>query len=143
MTLPERIIRWAANYFIFSAVFLIVASVFPIFDGWLRLHRVTYYPSSAERFGSIVGFIAGRFLHDYWFLILMLVNGLVLRRYKSRVAAGLFILFGLLLVGLNLFALRENGFNSTLAVELGFFGLYLVVAVWTLITLIGFRRAHE
>ena len=122
-------------------MFLIVASIFPILDRWFWLHPTAPYSSLAENSGALVGFIVGGFLGHYWFLILILVNGLVLRRYKSRIAAGLFILFGLFSVGLSLFALWEDGFNSTFLLALGFFGLYVLVAAWTLITLIRLHSA--
>lgn len=137
----ERKIRWAANFFIFSALFVVVANVFPIFDSWSRLHPTAPYSSSAENLGALVGFIVGGLVYNGWFYILVLVNGLVLRRYKSRIAAGLFILlglWGLLGVGLSLFLL---GFNSTAVAGLVFFGLYLLVAAWAFVTLMRLHRA--
>jgi hypothetical protein len=45
----------------------------------------------------------GRLLRNDWPYILILINGFVLRRYKSRVAATIFILAGLYGTGLGLY----------------------------------------
>ena len=77
----DRKIRWAANLFIWSAVVVLVVSGFTFFNDW---HPS--YSSSIEAVGSLFSFLAVRLLYNDWFYILVLVNALVLRRYKSRLS---------------------------------------------------------
>lgn len=137
----DRKIRWAANFFIWSSVVLLVVIVVPtLLDELLR--RYPTGPTSAKDFGAIVGFTAGRALRLGWLFILVIVNGLVLRRYKSRVAAGLSILLGLTGVGSALFML-QLGFDWVAVEVIVFFGTYLLVAVWAFVALSRSPAVHQ
>jgi|HubBroStandDraft_1064217.scaffolds.fasta_scaffold272441_1 hypothetical protein len=125
----ERKLRGAANFFIWSAVVVLVVNSFSIFDRWSRTH--TLQGPSIETLANFVGFLAGGLLYNDWLYILVLVNGLVLRRYKSRIAAGLFVVLGLWGTGLALFVLWRVGFTQTSALMAVFFGPYLLIAGWT------------
>ena len=131
----DRKIRWAANFFIWSAIVWLVAIVFLALNDWWRRHPTALYSTSSENFAAIVSFIFARFLYNSWIPFLVIVNGLALRRYRSRVAAGLFILLGVMGVGLGLFALWRIGFNLIAVEFVVFYGLYISVAVWTFVDL--------
>lgn len=139
----ERKLRWAANFFIWSAAIVIVSNAFPTFDRWSRLHPTAPYSSSAENLAHVIGFVVAGLLYNAWPYWLALANGIVLRRYKSRIAAGLFIVLGLWGVGMALSILWRIGVDSTAALMIVLFGLYLLVATWTFIALMRLqKRAH-
>jgi hypothetical protein len=77
-------------------------------------------------------------LYKNWLYILVLVNDLVLRRYKSRIAARLFVILGLLGTGLGLFMLSQLGLNPTAALMTLFFDSYLLITGWTFIGPCGY-----
>jgi len=56
-----------------------------------------------------MGYMVGALVRYDGALILLLINGLVLRRYKSRIAAGLFVLAGLFIFGDGTFFLIRAG----------------------------------
>jgi hypothetical protein len=84
--------------------------------------------------------MAGGLLYKNWLYILVLVNDLVLRRYKSRIAARLFVILGLLGTGLGLFMLSQLGFNPIAALMTLFFDSYLLITGWTFIALLRLHR---
>jgi hypothetical protein len=133
-----RKLRWASNFFIWSAIIVLVLDAFPIFDQWSRRHVVQ--PSSIEAIGEFVGYMVGGLVVIGGPFILALVNGLVLRRYRSRIAAALFMIFGLLEFGLGLFVLLYIRFDSTAVAMVVFYGAYFAVAAWTFVTLM---RLHS
>jgi hypothetical protein len=59
----------------------------------------------------------------------------VLRRYKSRIAAALFALFGLIGFGFGMLILSRAGFVYIAVALVLFFGAYFAIAVWTLVAL--------
>src|SRR5579863_1697462 len=73
--------------------------------------------------------------------VLALING-VLRRYKSRIAAALFAVFGLLGLGLGILALTQVGIVFMSVTSIAFFGIYLAIAVWTYDALTYRRHRH-
>ena len=126
----DRKIRWAANLFIWSAVVVLVASGFTFFNDW---HPS--YSSSIEAVGSLFSFLAVRLLYNDWFYILVLVNALVLRRYKSRIAAALLIVVSLYGLGLAVYMLWLVGATPIVVVTALIYGFYLAIAAWTFVAL--------
>jgi len=121
-----RIIRRASYYFILTALILLALQAFSIHDEWRR--------SGGGAGGGaglgFPGFLATHIVSEDWVYILVLVNGVVLRRFASRVAAGLFVMFGLYGMALSLFVLWAIGRDAVpvsgfLSV---FFGTYVVAA---------------
>ncbi len=129
----ERKFRWAANFFIWLAVIVLAVDGLSIFDRWSRTHALRGSP--IETLANFVGFLAGALLYNDWLYIFVLVNGLVLRRYKSRVAAAVFIGLGLYGVGLAAMVLWRVGFNTTAVEMFLFFALNLLIAAWTFVAL--------
>ncbi len=130
--------RWATNFFMWSAIIALVLDAFPIFDQWSRRHVVQ--PSSLEALAEFVGYMAGGLVVIGGPFIFALVNGLVLRRYQSRIAAALFTIFGLLGIGWVLLLLLGIGFESTAVAMVVFYGAYFAIAVWTFVALV---RQHS
>lgn len=126
----DRKIRWAANLFIWSAVVVLVVSGFTFFNDW---HPS--YSSSIEAVGSLFSFLAVRLLYNDWFYILVLVNALVLRRYKSRIAAALLIVVSLYGLGLAVYMLWLVGATPIVVVTALIYGFYLAIAAWTFVVL--------
>jgi hypothetical protein len=126
----DRKIRWAANLFIWSAVVVLVVSGFTFFNDW---HPS--YSSSIEAVGSLFSFLAVRLLYNDWFYILVLVNALVLRRYKSRIAAALLIVVSLYGLGLAVYMLWLVGATPIVVVTALIYGFYLAIAAWTFVAL--------
>jgi len=62
--------------------------------------------------------------------ILALIDGIVLRRYNSRVAAALFVLFGLIGFAVGMFLLLI-GYGYGAVAPIVFFAAYVTIAVWT------------
>ena len=134
-----RKLRWATNFFIWSAIIPLVLDAFPIFDQWSRRHVVQ--PSSLEALAEFVGYMAGGLVVIGAPFILALVNGLVLRRYQSRTAAALFAIFGLLeTIGGGLLLLLGTGFDSTAVAMVVFYSAYFAIGLWTFVTLM---RLHS
>jgi hypothetical protein len=134
----ERKIRWATNFFIWSAVAILVVNAFESFDRWSEIYVAR--SSSLYTLANLIGFVVGGLLHNAWPYILVLLNGLVLRRYRSRIAAGLFVALGLYGVGLSLSILWGMGFSPLVAALVLFFGLYLLIAAWIFVTLARLHR---
>lgn len=126
----DRKIRWAANLFIWSAVVVLVVSGFTFFNDW---HPS--YSSSIEAVGSLFSFLAVRLLYNDWFYILVLVNALVLRRYKRRIAAALLIVVSLYGLGLAVYMLWLVGATPIVVVTALIYGFYLAIAAWTFVAL--------
>jgi hypothetical protein len=132
----DRKLRWAANFFIWTAIISLVISVFLVYDRYLQSHS-----SSFLTVAGFIGYMAGGILRNSWLEILILINALILRRYKSRISATLFIPLGLwgLWIGISFLShgvLPPFSLMSTLLS-----GAYLFIAVWSLVALI--RRHRE
>ncbi len=104
----ERKLRWATNFFIWSSVAALVLIA--------TAHFIGYMTGGLAAIGS-----------PYVFA---LINGLVLRRYKSRVAAALFVLFGLIGFAVGMFLLLI-GYVYVAVAPIVFFAAYVTIAVWT------------
>jgi hypothetical protein len=118
----ERRLWWAANFFIWSAVIVLVLEVFFILDRSSR----GYVPKLS-------------LLDATAMFIIALINGLVLRRYKSPIAAAFFVLFGLTGFGLGMFKLLRIDIVYLAASWIVFFGVYLAIAAWTLVAALRLR----
>lgn len=129
----ERRLGWAANFFIWSALILLALEVRPVFDDWSRHH--TPEASSLEAAAHFVGYMASSLVLDGSPYLLALINGLVLRRYKSRIAAALFAVFGLVGLGFGVLVLMQSGIVYMSVASIVFFGVYLAIAVWTYVAL--------
>jgi hypothetical protein len=136
-----RKLRRASSFFIWSAVIALILDAFTIFDQWSRRHVVQ--PSSLEAIAQFVGYMAGGLVVIGGPFTLALVNGLVLRRYRNRIAAALFMIFGLLEFGLALFVLQYIGFDSIAIAIIAFYGTYFAVALWALVTLVRLHRERK
>jgi len=104
----ERKLRWATNFFIWSSAIALVLIA--------TAHFIGYMTGGLVAIGS-----------PY---TLALINGLVLRRYKSRVAAALFVLFGLIGFAVGMFLLLI-GYVYVAVAPIVFFAAYVTIAVWT------------
>ena len=109
---------------------MLVVSGFTFFNDW---HPS--YSSSIEAVGSLFSFLAVRLLYNDWFYILVLVNALVLRRYKSRIAAALLIVVSLYGLGLAVYMLWLVGATPIVVVTALIYGFYLAIATWTFVAL--------
>jgi hypothetical protein len=139
-TTINRRLRWAANFFIWSAFILILSEVRPVFDNWSRDHNQQV--SSVDTAAQFIGYMARGLVLGGSPYVLALINGLVLRRYKSRIAAALFAVFGLIGLGLGILALTQVGIVFMSVTSIGFFGIYLAIAVWTYDALTHRRHRH-
>ena len=125
-----RIIRRASYYFILTALILLVLQGFSIHDEWIAARG---HAGGGSWLGDIAGslrFFATRIVSEDWVYLLVLANGIVLRRFASRVAAALFVVFGLYGMTLSLFVLWAIGRDALLVSGFLtlFFGSYVVVA---------------
>ena len=136
----DRKFWWSATFFVWSAYVILVLDAFPVYDRWLQFHPSSRYSSSVESFAAFAGFMAAGILSSSWIFILAVINGLVLRRYKSRIAAALFIALGLWGLWLGALVLWQGIVPFGLMMAL-FFGAYFFIAVWMLVSLI--RRQRE
>jgi hypothetical protein len=123
-----RIIRRASYYFILTALVLLALQALSIHDEWLASHVGSAPTTSIESIVGFTGFLLGRLLIEDWVYILVLVNAVVLRRFKSRIAAALFVIFGLYGMGLSLFVLWAIGWNALLVS--GFLTIFFASYVW-------------
>jgi hypothetical protein len=121
----DRKFRWAANFFIWTAVILFVLVAPSVYRHWLR---TPLNPSFEENAGALAGLV-GSVLGD----VSPFINALILRRYKSRISAALFIAFGLW----GLITMLRDGAGTALdLVFILFWATYFLIAVWTLYTVI-------
>jgi hypothetical protein len=123
-----RIIRRASYYFILTALALLALQALSVRDEWLVSPTRATATTSLENIAGFIGFLTGHLLYEDWVYVLVLVNGLVLRRFESRVAALLFIVFGLYGMGLALFVLWAIGANALLVS--GFLTIFFASYVW-------------
>lgn len=63
---------------------------------------------------GLIGYLLARYIFVDWFYLLFLANGFALRRYKSRLAAALFIFVGLYGTGLGFYLIWIHVSQSTL-----------------------------
>jgi hypothetical protein len=110
----ERIIRRASYYFILTALALLALQGLSIHDEWRATHPDVPVTASISSFVTFGGFLFTHLVTEDWVYVLMLANGIVLRRFKSRIAAVLFVIFGLYGMGLSLFVLWAIGSDALL-----------------------------
>ena len=104
----ERKLWWATNFFIWSSAIALVLV-------------------AAAHF---IGYMAGGLVATGSAFILTLINGLVLRRYKSRVAAALFVLLGLIGFAVGMILLL-SGYIYVAVAPIVFFAAYGTIALLT------------
>jgi len=104
----ERKLWWATNFFIWSSAIALVLVA--------AAHFIGYMAGGLVAIGSA--------------FILTLINGLVLHRYKSRVAAALFVLLGFIGFAVGMILLL-SGYIYVAAAPIVFFAAYATIGVWT------------
>jgi hypothetical protein len=122
-------LHWATNFFIWSALILLLFEVRPVFNGWSRDH--TPQVSSVDATAQFIGYMTRGLVLGGSPYVLALINGLALRHYKSRLSAALFAVFGLIGLGLGMLVLVQTGIVYMSVASIVFFGVYLAIAVWT------------
>jgi hypothetical protein len=110
----ERIIRGASYYFILTALVLLALQGLSIHDEWRATHPDVPVTWSISSFVAFCRFFFPHLVTENWVYVLMLANGIALRRFKSRIAAVLFVVFGLYGMGLSLFVLWAIGSDALL-----------------------------
>lgn len=96
-----KTIRRASGYFIWTSIILL--GIATILFGIEAITKASN--RDIAHIAHSIGFSLGRVVRSGGLYILILMNGIALRRYKSRVAAILLILIGLVGNGIMLFAL--------------------------------------
>ena len=109
-----KIVTRASYYFILTALVLLVLQGLSIHDEWLAARPDTPMTASLANLLSFGRFFFTRLVTEDWVYVLMLANGIVLRRFESRIAAALFVIFGLYGMGLSLFVLWAIGSDALL-----------------------------
>jgi hypothetical protein len=98
-----KTIHRTSGFFILIAVFLLGMSVFAHFDSWSDSETRASATTSVDYVAGLIGYLLAKLLFNDWMFLVALANGLVLRRYKSRVAATILILLRLFGTGLGLY----------------------------------------
>ena len=109
-----RIVRRASYYFILTALVLLALQGLSIHDEWRATRPDAPVTASLSNFVAFGRFFFPRLVTENWVYVLMLANGIVLRRFESRIAAALFVIFGLYGMGLSLFVLWAIGSDALL-----------------------------
>jgi hypothetical protein len=109
-----RIIRRASYYFILTALVLLALQGLSIYDEWRAARPGTPVTASLSNFAAFARYFFPRLVTENWVYVLMLANGILLRRFESRIAAALFVIFGLYGMGLSLFVLWAIGSDALL-----------------------------
>jgi hypothetical protein len=107
-----RIIRRASYYFILTALVLLALQGLSIHDEWRAAHPDVPVTASIANLVAFGRFFFPRLVTENWVYVLMLINAIVLRRFESRIAAALFVIFGLYGMGLSLFVLWAIGSDA-------------------------------
>jgi hypothetical protein len=107
-----RIVRRASYFFILTALVLLALQGLAIHDEWRATGPDAPVTASLSNFVAFCRFFFPRLITENWVYVLMLVNGIVLRRFASRIAAALFVIFGLYGMGLSLFVLWAIGSDA-------------------------------
>ncbi len=125
-----RIVRRASYYFILTALILLALQGFSIHDEWIGSRGAAANTSGLANGAGFLRFLATHIVSEDWVYILVLLNGIALRRFASRVAAALFVVFGLYGMALSLFVLWAIGRDAVLVSGFltVFFGSYVLAA---------------
>jgi hypothetical protein len=108
------IVRRASYYFIVTALALLLLQGLSIHEEWRETHPGVPVMASVSNLLTYCRFLFTHLVTEDWVYVLMLANGLVLRRFRSRIAAVLFVIFGLYGMGLSLFVLWAIGSDALL-----------------------------
>jgi len=109
-----RIVRRASYYFILAALVLLALQGLSIHDEWQAARLDAPVTASISNLVAFGRFLFTSLVTEDWVYVLMLANGIVLRRFASRIAAALFVIFGLYGMGLSLFVLWAIGSDALL-----------------------------
>jgi hypothetical protein len=122
-----RIVRRASYFFILTALVLLALQGLSIHDEWRVTRPDAPVMASIANFLAFCRFFFPHLVTENWVYVLMLINGVVLRRFNSRIAAALFVIFGLYGMGLSLFVLWAIG-DDALLVSGGLAVFFAVIA---------------
>src|SRR4249919_3760639 len=89
----DRIIRRASYFFILTALVLLALQGLSIHDEWRATRPGAPVTASISNLVAFGRFFFPRLVTENWVYVLMLINGIVLRRFTSRIAAALFVVF--------------------------------------------------
>jgi hypothetical protein len=123
-----RIVRRASYFFILTALVLLALQGLSIYDEWRAIHPDAPVTASITNLVAFCRFFFPRLITENWVYVLMLLNGIVLRRFESRIAAALFVIFGLYGMGLSLFVLWAIGSDALLVS--GGLAVFFAVIAW-------------
>jgi len=109
-----KIVRRASYYFMLTALVLLALQGLAIHDEWRATRPDAAATGSLGNLLTFCRFLFTRLVTEDWVYVLMLANAIVLRRFESRIAAALFVIFGLYGMGLSLFVLWAIGSDALL-----------------------------
>jgi hypothetical protein len=109
-----RIVRRASYFFILTALVLLALQGLTTYSEWRAERPDAPVTASISNLAAFCRFFFPRLVTENWVYVLMLVNGIVLRRFESRISAALFVMFGLYGMGLSLFVLWAIGSDALL-----------------------------
>jgi hypothetical protein len=136
-----RIVRRASYFFILTALVLLALQGLSIHDEWWATRPNAPVTASIANFVAFCRFFFPRLVTENWVYVLMLINGVVLRRFNSRIAAALFVIFGLYGMGLSLFVLWAIG-DDALLVSGGLAVFFAVIAWVAARAFVAARKLH-
>jgi hypothetical protein len=122
-----RIVRRASYFFILTALVLLALQGLSIHEEWRATRPNAPVAASIANFVAFCRYFFPHLVSENWVYVLMLINGVILRRFESRIAAALFVVFGLYGMGLSLFVLWAIG-NDALLVSGGLAVFFAVIA---------------
>jgi hypothetical protein len=123
-----RIVRRASYFFILTALVLLALQGLAIHDEWRATRPDAPVTASISNLVAFSRFFFPRLVTENWVYVLMLANAIVLRRFESRIAAVLFVIFGLYGMGLSLFVLWAIGDDALLVS--GGLALFFAAIAW-------------
>jgi hypothetical protein len=136
-----RIVRRASYFFILTALVLLALQGLSIHDEWRVTRPDAPVMASIANFLAFCRFFFPHLVTENWVYVLMLINGVVLRRFNSRIAAALFVIFGLYGMGLSLFVLWAIG-DDALLVSGGLAVFFAVIAGVAARAFIAAKKLH-
>jgi hypothetical protein len=137
-----RIVRRSSYFFILTALVLLALQGLSIHDEWRATRPNAPVTGSIANFVAFCRFFFPHLVTENWVYVLMLVNGVVLRRFNSRIAAALFVIFGLYGMGLSLFVLWAIG-DDALLVSGGLAVFFAVIAWVAARAFVAARKLHR
>jgi hypothetical protein len=137
-----RIVRRASYFFILTALVLLALQGLSIHDEWRVTRPNAPVTASIANFVAFCRFFFPHLVTENWVYVLMLINGVVLRRFNSRIAAVLFVIFGLYGMGLSLFVLWAIG-DDALLVSGGLAAFFAVIAWVAALAFVAARKLRR